>query len=457
MSKSQRVLPIVTTVLVGTIGVLFLLSGLNPPAQADPGTRYVAPDGDDARECTNYSNRCRTVQRAVDAADPGDEILVATGTYTAAGQPWVVDVRKNVTIRGGYSGDFATWNPDTYPTTLDGEGQRRVMHIFGIVDITPTLETLRLTRGATDFDGGGISATSAHVIISGCQIFDSASEWNGGGISLNNAVAMLANNDIFSNTTGGNGGGVFLDGSANATLVRNRIFENVASNDGGGIALYWDSDNASLTGNQIHHNQAAWGGGGIAFHESHNIRLVNNLVADNHLTLSGSDGAGIQLAASDALLLHTTIAHNSGGNGSGVSIACIWSGPTCTPSTATLTNTILVSHTVGIDIREHNTVILEAVLWGEGIWANGSDWYGSGTIVTGALAHNYWGDPGFVNPAAGDYHIGPGMAINRGVAAGVTNDIDGDPRPAPLGTLPDLGADEFSQRCIYLPLVVNNR
>jgi hypothetical protein len=42
----------------------------------------------------------------------------------------------------------------------------------------------------------------------------------------------------------------------------------------------------------------------------------------------------------------------------------------------------------------------------------------------------------------------------RGMDAGVNNDADGDPRPAPEGTYPDLGADEIRQSRIYLPLVL---
>jgi hypothetical protein len=52
----------------------------------------------------------------------------------------------------------------------------------------------------------------------------------------------------------------------------------------------------------------------------------------------------------------------------------------------------------------------------------------------------------------GSYHLQAGSAaINAGVDAGVTVDIDGDSRikHAP----PDIGADEFTTYDIYLPLV----
>jgi uncharacterized repeat protein (TIGR01451 family) len=105
-----------------------------------------------------------------------------------------------------------------------------------------------------------------------------------------------------------------------------------------------------------------------------------------------------------------------------------------------LTNTILVSHTAGITLTAGNTATLEGTLWGTGVWANDIDWGGEGAISTGTV--NLWGDPAFVSPTNGDYHIGLGSAaIDAGVGTGVDHDIDGDPRP--LGSGYDLGADEL--------------
>lgn len=57
-------------------------------------------------------------------------------------------------------------------------------------------------------------------------------------------------------------------------------------------------------------------------------------------------------------------------------------------------------------------------------------------------------DPRFLNPAAGDHHIGAdSAALDRGVACGVTRDRDGNPRP--------VGAYEYQsvERKTYLPVV----
>lgn len=111
---------------------------------------------------------------------------------------------------------------------------------------------------------------------------------------------------------------------------------------------------------------------------------------------------------------------------------------------------------VGITVAAGNTATLEATLWGMGPWANGTDWGGVGTVITGT--HNYWGDPAFVDPDVGDYHIGPGSAaIDVGVDAGTRLDMDNQPRPY-QGY--DVGADEYwppgALKHIYLPLVMRN-
>jgi uncharacterized repeat protein (TIGR01451 family) len=88
---------------------------------------------------------------------------------------------------------------------------------------------------------------------------------------------------------------------------------------------------------------------------------------------------------------------------------------------------------LGITLTAGNSASLESTLW----YSNGADWAGSGTITA---SNNYTGNPAFLDPAGGDYHLGStSAAINKGIAAGVPFDIDGEIRDG----IPDLGADEF--------------
>jgi hypothetical protein len=168
--------------------------------------------------------------------------------------------------------------------------------------------------------------------------------------------------------------------------------------------------------------------------------LTNNIIVDNQP--GSSSGRGVYITSrSIGVLQHNTIARNTGrGGGYGI---LLQSG-----QPITLVNTILVSHTVGISVTAGSTATLEGTLWGGGAWANRTDWAGNGMIITGVV--NLWGEPGFVDPFAGDYHIGPGSAaIDSGVHTDVRDDIDSEPRP--MGRRCDIGADE---RPVYICLPV---
>jgi parallel beta-helix repeat protein len=266
---------------------------------------------------------------------------------------------------------------------------------------------------------------------------------------LRESDATLSGNTVFSNTATGSGGGLYLRES-DATLSGNTVVFNTATDHGGGVGF--DSSPATLSGNTISVNGAKWGGG--LFLIQSDAAFTNNVVVDNQASESGG---GFYVKASSPRLLHTTIARNvsaepaaaSDGDRSGVYVIGIG-------SSLALTNTILVRHTVGITVSAGNTVTLKATLWGTATWANELDWGGGGTIITGAVVYNYWYEPVFVDPDAGDYHILPdSAAIDAGVEAGVRVDVDHEPRPYEA---PDLGADEYWPpgvlEYVYLPVVL---
>jgi hypothetical protein len=239
---------------------------------------------------------------------------------------------------------------------------------------------------------------------------------------------------------------------ASTTLDGNLISNNVALENSGseGGGLYLRESSAVLRGNTIRDNwtDAFWGtaGGGLGMDRSQAL-LINNVVANNEAKTWGS---GLYSKSSSSSLLHNTIARNPGTPGSRVAGIFI-----AESSSMTLSNTILVGHAVGIYMERNTRARLEATLWGTASWANETDWEGPGTISIGTI--NLWGDPGFVDPLSSrDYHILPdSAAVDKGINAGVNDDIDGDPRPQ-CGFF-DIGADELltGSWChyrVYLPL-----
>ncbi|MEA3342491.1 MAG: right-handed parallel beta-helix repeat-containing protein, partial [Chloroflexota bacterium] len=370
----------------------------------------AGPDiGADEAQCHARLNGTyyRSVQAAVDAsASPTDVVQVAgtcRGVETRASYDQVVYISKTLTVRGGYSPDFSAWDPQVYPTTLDAQEQGRVIRIAGTTpgSITPTLEGLRLTNGRINNWGGGVLSRFASTIISGCHIYNNTSA-----------------NQF--------GGGIYIDAGPNAALVNSQVYSNSAGTSFGGGLYIAFSDDVISVGNTFHNNTAASGGGMYLYHSD--ATLVNNVVADNE---ASDRGSGLYISNCSPRLLHTTIARNSGESGQAIYVS--GSG-----HTVWMTNTILVSHTVGITVTGGNTATLEATLWGGGDWANDLNWGGDGHIVGSA---NVTGDPSFVDPDGGDYHItGASAAVDEGVPMWVSTDIDGDART--VSSAPDLGADE---------------
>ncbi|HDD24517.1 MAG TPA: DUF11 domain-containing protein, partial [Chloroflexi bacterium] len=224
---------------------------------------------------------------------------------------------------------------------------------------------------------------------------------------------------VIFNTADYYGGGLYVQ-AGKATLNASVVSGNVAQ-FGGGLYLY--SGDVTLSGNTVASNAADYGGG-LHVQES-DATLINTVVADNQAQTAGS---GLYIQDASPRLLHTTIARNSGGNSIGL---CLLSS-----GNVALTNTILVGHATGVYVAPGTSARLEGTLWG-----NTADWDGGGTLYHD---NDYTGEPAFVDPDGGDYHIEQASAArDKGVDAGVASDIDGDPRPVGLGS--DLGADEWTR------------
>ncbi|MBC7334855.1 MAG: right-handed parallel beta-helix repeat-containing protein, partial [Clostridia bacterium] len=250
---------------------------------------------------------------------------MAGGTYTGAGGA-VITVTKSITLYGGWDGADSgpvVRDPETYPTVLDGEGQRRVIDLDGgLGPITPTIEGFVIANGnaaSAPFNsgrGGGIHSRSAtpiiaHNVISGNVAGPATGDGRGygGGIYLYNVdgTAVITANRIISNVANANGqgygGGIFLSNAQAAQVINNMVLSNTAvitggQGYGGGVALS-SSPDVTMTGNEIAYNVAyrgpTWqssGGGGVYCSSSHDLTFRDNVVRNNVVNKNATGGAG---------------------------------------------------------------------------------------------------------------------------------------------------------------------
>jgi len=328
--------------LAGVIALLWL-ADMPSTARASLVSRYVAVTGNDtSNSCTLPSSPCRTIQHAVDVADGGDSILVASGVYTGVQnrpippgylQPpvsgviaQVVYITKTITLRGGYTTDFSEPpHPENNPTMLDAQGAGRDIVVAGL--ISSTIEGLRLTGGDSAglggglgtgaYGGGAVYIISATATLRNNQIFENHA-WDGGGIFLHGSTATLSGNEVYSNTNGSFGGGVMLYRS-NSALSANVLHHNTASSNlGSGGGVYVHQGTATISGNTIYSNTVKSNGGGIFVNNCHNITLINNTILSN--TTNAGDGGGIDIRQSDHALLsgNTLIGNQANSRGGGM-------------------------------------------------------------------------------------------------------------------------------------------
>lgn len=212
----------------------------------------------------------RSIQEAVDAAQPFDTVLVAPGTYN-----------ESVVISTPRSGIVLLGEAGPRRTFLAGGGAGRLV-TFDETDTLTSISGFTLQGGEPQFDGGAVYAYRSRISISNCEFLGNSTPGDGGAIALYESWALIRWSVISANVAR-QGGGIFA-GNSTLILTGNTLRNNVALQDGGGLMLL--SSSPVLDGNMIVGNSARNNGGGVAF-LSQRGEFRSNVLRSNHARQGG--------------------------------------------------------------------------------------------------------------------------------------------------------------------------
>jgi len=247
---------------------------------------------------------------------------------------------------------------------------------------------------------------------------------------MNKAVTLRSENgpeNCTIDATGGNRGFVIWRGETLTSILDGFTITN--GNTGYGAGIYIENSSPMIINCILVNNTATAYGGGLCLANS-SPSLANCTIVGNSASLGGG---GICCFSSNPAITHCTIGDNTTVSGGGI---------LCNGSSPTISNSILWgdSATDGPEIWLYGGASL-AVGYSDVEGGQAGAWvYPDSTLNWGA--GNTDTDPKFVG--GGDYHLSViSPCVDAGTNAGVSTDIDGDPRPFASGY--DMGSDETTQ------------
>ena len=227
----------------------------------------------------------RTVQAAIDAAQPGDTVVVAPGTY-----PGPIELRKSLVL-------LADGGPEK--TILDGGDSVRVLHVEGVhrgAIIGFGIRGGKANGGGgiqivrdTTFSVGGCVLTknwesaigvwaSNEIAISGCKVSNNL----GSGVRVNDTIVAVFDCE-FTGNEGHEGGGLFLSNARLMIPLRNNLFTgNRAKGGVGGGVCAADSSEGTIVNCTFRENTSDVSGAALATMTFSEFNVSRSRFSKNH-------------------------------------------------------------------------------------------------------------------------------------------------------------------------------
>jgi len=310
--------------------------------------------------------------------------------------------------------------------------------------IENTIYNNRSTEG-----GGGVCCEDTSALIQGNEIFLNQFEYHGGGLFIINGGVGKANvivdnyihnNDASPTIESFYGAGVYCTGEV---IIRDNIISKNGSSSvmcGGGIFCGKCIKGSVIENNIIVENSAKTRASAIDCVWNSDMVLANNSIAMNRLTQPQTSCGALCIYESNITMTNNTVYGNIANKGAAIFVT--------TTGVLNMTNCIIWNNqsSLGKDIRlEKHAVLNLSYCDHEGVLkasANSTLNLGPGNITL---------EPLFADPADFDFHLrydSPCRDAGDNNASGLlASDFEGDPRI--IGTVVDMGADEFYTHLYY--------
>ena len=233
---------------------------------------------------TTSRTAAKSIQPAIDAASPGDTVLVADGHYVLSLE---IGITKNILVK-------STDGPTA--TIIDGDNTVRCLNLGGSAC---TISGFTIQNGvALGTYGGGIYCLDTTPVVTNCIISDNDAILGGGGM-----YKGTANDCTISGNRSDRGAGMYSSTANHCT-----ISGNINAAYGGG--MYGGTANHCT----IYNNSATAYGGGMYGGSANNCAIYGNGLCD--------EGGGMYGGSANNCAIYRNSARHGGGLHSGTANNC---------------------------------------------------------------------------------------------------------------------------------------
>jgi hypothetical protein len=301
--KNGRVNLVIPTALEGITGQLTITRSSGKSTQVGI-TLTVQPAAGAATvrqvSCNPDGGICQnSIQAKIDAANPGDLVVVSPGTYQE-----LPIINKRIKLQGSGAGATRIWGSpfpfaphvgvplDIWQANIDS-----MANLGNVPRLAPTI-LVAPTAGAF----GTSTDANDRARIDGFQLMLNS---QGGAVNATaNASGLVISNNEMTSNQGDLAGGIqignpFVANNANPNVIvrNNDVHQNGSFNTAGGIGIYGGASNYSVRENRVCGNLARTGGGGISHRGfSDGGEIVDNDIVFNELFQGGVAAPGLGLA-----------------------------------------------------------------------------------------------------------------------------------------------------------------